>query len=213
MLAGEDGLKVCSKCKTPKDPAKDFGKHPDAKDGLQTACKRCYADYQAERRKDPAKKAADAKVKKRSTAKRKDYYQQIHGAARRLRRADPAARERELAWERAWRTPQRNASYNHARRARRLAAQVAGPVPPGTYAAVLASGPCVYCGAAATTVDHVTPLARGGHEAEYNLVPACGSCNSSKGAKLLPEWTTARVAHAVLCSEKVAAQLDLQLAA
>jgi 5-methylcytosine-specific restriction endonuclease McrA len=108
---------------------------------------------------------------------------------------------------------QTNSGQLGAYRARKLGAQVAGPVPPGTYAAIRASGPCVYCDATATTVDHVTPLARGGHEAEYNLVPACGSCNSSKGAKLLPEWDTARVAHAVLCSERVAAQLDLQLAA
>ncbi len=30
-------------------------------------------------------------------------------------------------------------------------------------------------------LDHFVPLARGGAHTEYNLVPACRSCNSSKG--------------------------------
>jgi len=48
------------------------------------------------------------------------------------------------------------------------------------------------------------PLARGGHEAEYNLVPACNPCNMSKSARLLSEWDPVRVAHAAACSEKIA---------
>jgi hypothetical protein len=99
----------------------------------------------------------------------------------------------------------------NARRARKLAAQITGPVPALVYAAVLASGPCVYCGDPATTVDHVCPLARGGYEAEYNLVPACGPCNSSKHDRLLTEWRPERVAHAVACSPVVAAEYIRQL--
>jgi 5-methylcytosine-specific restriction endonuclease McrA len=201
----EDGLKRCSKCKERKDPS-GFGKHPSAKDGLQTACKDCYAKYQAERRKNVALKATDAAVKKRSMAKRKGYYQEQRNKNRRKQRQDPVFRAKELANQRAWRAKDgRTAQENHARRARRLAAQVAGPVPPGTYNAVLASGPCVYCGAPAECVDHVIPLSRGGHEAEHNLVPACNPCNWSKGPKLLAEWDQARVARAVIYSAKVAA--------
>lgn len=57
------------------------------------------------------------------------------------------------------------------------------------YAEWLLLQSCFYCGASGRmTIDHVVPLARGGkHEAD-NLVPACQSCNSSKGAKLLEEW-------------------------
>lgn len=48
---------------------------------------------------------------------------------------------------------------------------------------------CVYCGAEGPgTIDHIVPLSRGGkHEAD-NLAPACFSCNSSKGSRLLSEW-------------------------
>lgn len=201
----EDGLKRCSKCKKRKNPAKDFGKHPRAKDGLQTACKECYAKYQTERRKNPALKAVDRIRINQAMAKRQDHYNELHNTARQRRRADPAERERWLADQRAWRAKDGNmARGNHTRRTRKLAALIDGPLRAATYARVIASGPCVYCGAPATTVDHVVPLARNGLETESNLVPACGSCNSSKGAKLLAEWDPVRVAHAFACSKKVA---------
>lgn len=71
--------------------------------------------------------------------------------------------------------------------------------------------PCVYCGKAATTVDHIRPLARGGHEIEANLTAACKRCNSSKGAKLLTEWRPERVARAIAVSPAVAKEYERQL--
>lgn len=41
-------------------------------------------------------------------------------------------------------------------------------------------GVCVYCAEPATAVDHFHPIAGGGADAPWNLVPACASCNSSK---------------------------------
>ncbi|MFF4403599.1 HNH endonuclease [Streptomyces sp. NPDC001404] len=110
------------------------------------------------------------------------------------RRAIPAdqLRMQEIAW-------------TNARRARKAAAEIAGPVPAEVYAEIRESGPCVYCGSSANTVDHITPLARGGWEHEINLVPACRSCNSSKGTRLLSEWDPRRVVRAVAVSYKVAA--------
>src|SRR5256885_2136299 len=57
----------------------------------------------------------------------------------------------------------RTDAANHRRRALRIAAEVAGPLPRVVYVRVAASGPCVYCGDPATTVDHIRPLVRGGH--------------------------------------------------
>lgn len=34
-----------------------------------------------------------------------------------------------------------------------------------------------------TTIDHVTPLARGGTNGKYNLVWCCKTCNRDKGDK------------------------------
>jgi 5-methylcytosine-specific restriction enzyme A len=39
---------------------------------------------------------------------------------------------------------------------------------------------CHYCGAHATTVDHVISKAKGGSDDHTNLVAACASCNASK---------------------------------
>ena len=106
----------------------------------------------------------------------------------------------------------RTDATNHRRRALRIAAEVAGPLPREVYVAVAASGSCVYCDQPATTVDHIRPLARGGHESEYNLVPACERCNKSKGAKLLTEWDQVRVAHGAAHSPIVADELERELA-
>ncbi len=39
---------------------------------------------------------------------------------------------------------------------------------------------CVYCGAAATSLDHVIPRSRGGPHVWENVVAACGRCNHAK---------------------------------
>lgn len=48
----------------------------------------------------------------------------------------------------------------------------------------LQAGVCHYCGkkvgAAALTLDHVVPVARGGTSAKGNVVPACEGCNRNK---------------------------------
>jgi 5-methylcytosine-specific restriction protein A len=45
-------------------------------------------------------------------------------------------------------------------------------------------GVCHYCGqqvgAAALTMDHVVPVARGGRSTRGNVVPSCDACNKSK---------------------------------
>ncbi len=49
---------------------------------------------------------------------------------------------------------------------------------------------CAYCfrKPKRLTLDHVVPLIRGGSNAIENCVPACRSCNCSKGPKDLKEW-------------------------
>ncbi len=52
---------------------------------------------------------------------------------------------------------------------------------------------CAYCGAKATSADHIHPLvdnckASGNITEIYNLIPCCASCNSSKGNKPFDVW-------------------------
>lgn len=84
------------------------------------------------------------------------------------------------------RSPEVVFRYVNARRAR-IAGASAHPLPKRVLRR-LRSAQCAYCGQAGGTVDHLVPLSRGGQHAEGNLVPACRSCNSSKGDKLLVEW-------------------------
>jgi 5-methylcytosine-specific restriction endonuclease McrA len=60
---------------------------------------------------------------------------------------------------------------------------------PLTRKAVFArdGGRCVYCGAAATSLDHVVPRSRGGAHAWDNVVSACGRCNHVKADRGIAE--------------------------
>ena len=62
----------------------------------------------------------------------------------------------------------------------------------------LGNGRCYYCGgafpAAELTMDHKTPLVRGGRSTRANLVPCCKPCNNEKKHMLLGEWIQQRAA-------------------
>lgn len=60
-----------------------------------------------------------------------------------------------------------------------------GRTPPWSRRGVLNrdGGRCAYCGKAATTIDHVEPVARGGASAWSNTVAACARCNGRKGCR------------------------------
>lgn len=48
---------------------------------------------------------------------------------------------------------------------------------------------CAYCGGTEKlSMDHVVPVTKGGTHGAGNIVPACMSCNASKGNKLLIVW-------------------------
>lgn len=54
-------------------------------------------------------------------------------------------------------------------------------------------GECAYCGATTRkgqrlTRDHLEPVSCGGKTIQSNIVPACSSCNSSKGAEDFRDW-------------------------
>jgi len=71
------------------------------------------------------------------------------------------------------------------------------PTVPLTRKAVFArdGGRCVYCGAAATSLDHVVPKSRGGPHSWDNVVSACGRCNHVKADRAVAEmgWRLRRV--------------------
>lgn len=60
-------------------------------------------------------------------------------------------------------------------------------------AVIYFGGECCYCGRTMRkgerlTKDHLVPISAGGRTIQSNIVPACSSCNSSKGAEDFREW-------------------------
>ncbi len=55
-----------------------------------------------------------------------------------------------------------------------------------------AAGICYYCGRKVPprelTMDHLVPIARGGHSSKGNIVPCCKECNTQKNTMLPVEW-------------------------
>lgn len=86
------------------------------------------------------------------------------------------------------RNPGKHAEIENRRRARKLA-QFVAPVDPVTIRD-RDKGLCGICGHAVASdeqsLDHIVPLARGGTHEPANVQLAHRSCNSRKGAKLLP---------------------------
>lgn len=90
--------------------------------------------------------------------------------------------------------PKKNAAYQAAWRAR--AAGATGSHTQEEWEALLRQfdGKCAYCGADATTRDHVVPLIRGGADSIDNIAPACHSCNSSKRDRPVSVFLMSRAA-------------------
>ena len=93
--------------------------------------------------------------------------------------------ERSRKWARANR-PKRQAIQAIRRSSEKAGASVAE----GLAILALAEGRCVYCGMEAERLqlDHVIPIVSGGSSETKNLIPACKSCNASKGKRPLEAW-------------------------
>lgn len=101
-------------------------------------------------------------------------------------------RAREVAYREA--NPDKRRTWEAVRRARLQQADVRIVTERQWRRVLLAyNNRCAYCGCASVlTQDHVIPLVRGGRHSIGNLVPACGSCNSSKNSRLIVEWRAAK---------------------
>jgi 5-methylcytosine-specific restriction endonuclease McrA len=78
-----------------------------------------------------------------------------------------------------------------ARKRKRRMARVEHDLSPAEWTALqTAWGGCAYCGATGTPLqrDCVLAISRGGRYTLENIVPACGSCNTSKCNEEVTHW-------------------------
>lgn len=218
----KDGRKMCLRCRRSRMPSTCKQGHAWTANNTrigsqgQRVCRTCMRSWQTRWKKDNPEKIREEGQRRWKTAT---------PAMRDKARANARMwRENNLDWalEKAqyWRAenpervqenyrrwsadnPHSKRIRDNTRRARKANATICGPVAAADYAAVINSGPCVYCGKIATEVDHVRPLSRGGVEHPLNMVPACKSCNSGKKDRLLDEWDRVRVSKAVTVSSVV----------
>lgn len=66
--------------------------------------------------------------------------------------------------------------------------------------------PCRYCGRPSDEADHLVPVRAGGTSHPSNVVPACRSCNRSKGGRTVEEWRAAQAREPAWVSRTVFAQ-------
>ncbi len=185
---------MCSKCGG-QGPFRKDASHPD---GLSSWCIACRKTRERlSRLADPEKKAAHdrkyyehngERVRKRTTAwvaaNPEKHKKTSKASSRAWRDRNP---EKHRAQLKAWRNsdPANNAETERRRRARKLGCEVRFSLQEWRSVLDVFGHACAYCLRTdrKLTQDHVVPLSKGGAHADGNIVPACKSCNSSKGAK------------------------------
>lgn len=173
---------------------------------MQTAlgCGRCGQEARAALvRKAPEAKKATKLTYMRANA---GMYREANKRSRALLESDPARKQRrdaaDRARSRAWSKTEKGRVHGRLQRHRRRTRLKGLPstgVTASEWQAICDAHRndrgdvcCAYCKRACRpTMDHVVPIARGGLDEPSNVLPACGSCNSSKCDKLINEWPKA----------------------
>ena len=158
-------------------------------------CRRCsQAAYLIVKRR--YQQGTKGKATTRAREEREDVREQrrLYSAAVRIPTPKPIRTEverlesRHLANER-YITSQKGKAKKRRDYARRKAALVKSrPVTAEDWLEILAlhKNRCHYCRKRRVlTIDHVIPLSKGGKHLKENIVPACRSCNSTKGNRIV----------------------------
>lgn len=156
----DNGLKWCSSCETVK-PIEDFSKNGHT---IRSFCKECASKGVLQIiANNPYYDRPEVKEHKRIQSaeyKRRQY-------------ATEEGRQKELMRQ-------------HNRRTK-----IQGTVTLAEWKETLEyfNNSCAYCGSTGKlTQDHIVPIASGGLNTKYNLVPACPFCNRSKNSSPLVQW-------------------------
>ncbi len=218
-------MKKCTKCGETKELT-EFHKDKNRKDGRRACCKVCQKQYyQANREKIAERQKQHRQANREKIAeKNKQYYQENREKMKQYRQENrekmkqyrqenreqiaeqkkqyrQANREQIAEYQKQYFKENREVHYARTQKRRAIKRDAAGNA---TAAEIQArfdyhGNRCYYCGCdGKMTIEHRIPLSRGGTHYPANIVPACLSCNCSKGTKTEKEFTLKKTVNCVI---------------
>jgi 5-methylcytosine-specific restriction endonuclease McrA len=174
----QSGLKWCYKCRKWRIAATEFHADKHRGDGRSSVCMPCRKRWKGPGRIERAQQAANGFGRCRHC---KDW-RKFPIRAGLCRPCVNAERRKLYAENPAFRAKLQGFVYRRKRGV--------DSVPPegSEFLMTLFDGKCAYCGETANTFDHILAVTRGGQTTPGNILPACSSCNSSKGNKDVWDW-------------------------
>lgn len=203
--------KRCPTCKQIK-PRGDFWTNNSRPDRLQSQCKQCHANNKPRkpRKLTPEQKqrAAERQRQRLADPAARDAQRE---SKRRYKKRLAARTPEQIAADRLRHHPEGTKDCGRCHKCLPLSAYAQNRTEPDalqTYctacrtalkglrsiaaphwsATGIDASKCFYCGGPADSIDHLTPLALGGLDVGWNLVPACCNCNNRKGTKPALSW-------------------------
>lgn len=170
-------LRSCSKCKKTK-LLEDFSKNLRSPDGRRSWCKECFGKYSKKYNREYYDKNQERELE-RARVYLIENRELINSSARNRHKENPVLR----------------LDASHRRRVSKINNSPISSykISPEDWIVNLNkfNNKCFYCGTGNVklTMDHVIPVSRGGLHSIENIVPACCSCNASKGDKMPDELT------------------------
>ena len=196
---------LCRACAAKKAREWRMEKNPDryheyAKERIDSGKAKAYSDrWKVENRERYLESRRLWRQRPENKVKTREYNQR--------RRDEPGFREKQRAWNASWKS--RNADHVKAyqrewadahrgyfvtKANERRTAMAALPStltePEWERALAWFGNGCAYCGTTGVRLnrEHVVPVKHGGGYTAANIIPACGRCNSSKGAHDMDSW-------------------------
>ena len=209
MVVEHNKTRICSKCKTEYPATSEFfPKDSGTKSGLYCQCKKCKNEYKRDPihekqrgKKYRLKNANKIKIKnkqyrldnldrereyhkkyyKDNVEKIKEYYKKYC--------KDNAEKQKECSKRWNKEHPAAMRIINQRRNSQKRSLPATFTVKQWNNCKQAFDNKCAYCGKEKIlTQDHFVPLSKEGGYTINNIIPACKSCNSSKGGKYFSDW-------------------------